>query len=359
MKSMMKRSAVLISAAVSMMILGCIAIPAHAVTDDEATSAVLTEADITAVSYDYMRVIQLLGTDGVDIPVPTDANEQALMNLTEYAISKTDTQAEAASISGTSLSAEDADGQCSLTSMYSHAHEIAVSNMKRDSSARGEGAETVYMFLSHYVDLPRQYVGGGCSENDESQYLANWITDDDRNVYDSYLKVSNSASLTDDTLNTVHDVQSILKAPWSVINAWESLSEKRTFLNLYKAYKSTSSSANAIKKYGSLITDMARDLVNDENLNEENPEDVVKRIENRLSQQHYIDTSVSADDVVSLICSIASGKFFGYTMKKVGATLIKLNLKYLDGIEQTAAVAAMQASLSGRVSGRLMRYWGV
>ena len=45
MKSMMKRSAVLISAVVSMMILGCIAIPAHAVTDDEATSAVLTETD--------------------------------------------------------------------------------------------------------------------------------------------------------------------------------------------------------------------------------------------------------------------------------------------------------------------------
>jgi len=57
MKSMMKRSAVLISAAVSMMILGCIAIPAYAVTDDEATPAMLTEADITAVSYDYMRVI--------------------------------------------------------------------------------------------------------------------------------------------------------------------------------------------------------------------------------------------------------------------------------------------------------------
>ncbi|MBQ1513258.1 MAG: hypothetical protein IIZ50_03010 [Bifidobacterium sp.] len=54
---MMKRSAVLISAAVSMMILGCIAIPAYAVTDDEATPAMLTEADITAVSYDYMRVI--------------------------------------------------------------------------------------------------------------------------------------------------------------------------------------------------------------------------------------------------------------------------------------------------------------
>ncbi|WP_169080316.1 hypothetical protein [Bifidobacterium erythrocebi] len=45
MKSMMKRSVILISAVVSVAILGCIAIPAHAVTDDEATSAVLTETD--------------------------------------------------------------------------------------------------------------------------------------------------------------------------------------------------------------------------------------------------------------------------------------------------------------------------
>lgn len=45
MESMMKRSTILISAVVSMAILGCIVIPAHAVTGDEAASAMLTETD--------------------------------------------------------------------------------------------------------------------------------------------------------------------------------------------------------------------------------------------------------------------------------------------------------------------------
>ena len=66
------------------------------------------------------------------------------------------------------------------------------------------------MYLSHYVDIPPAYLGG-CKKNDESPYYANWITNDDRDVYDSFLRVLDGLNKMEDfrnLLNTVKDTKS-------------------------------------------------------------------------------------------------------------------------------------------------------
>ena len=47
------------------------------------------------------------------------------------------------------------------------------------------------MYLSHYVDIPPEFMGETCDANDEEPYYANWITNDDRDTYESFIRVIN------------------------------------------------------------------------------------------------------------------------------------------------------------------------
>lgn len=70
-----------------------------------------------------------------------------------------------------------------------YARKIAEINKQRDSNAKDIDSETVYMYISHYLDIP----GGPLSldmpvdyHSDDGLFSA-WITNDDRNVYERYL----------------------------------------------------------------------------------------------------------------------------------------------------------------------------
>ncbi len=70
-----------------------------------------------------------------------------------------------------------------------YAREIAEINKKRDSKAKDIDSETVYMYISHYLDIP----GGPLPLDKPVDFYSNdglfsaWITDSDRSVYENYL----------------------------------------------------------------------------------------------------------------------------------------------------------------------------
>lgn len=54
--------------------------------------------------------------------------------------------------------------------------------------------ESTYMFVSHYIDIDTYYTDtslsfltDGASRSEAPKYYCKWITDDDRNAYDTYL----------------------------------------------------------------------------------------------------------------------------------------------------------------------------
>lgn len=70
-----------------------------------------------------------------------------------------------------------------------YARKIAEKNKKRDNHAKDIDSETVYMYISHYLDIP-----GGPSplnmpvdSNSEDGLYSAWITNEDRKVYENYL----------------------------------------------------------------------------------------------------------------------------------------------------------------------------
>lgn len=69
---------------------------------------------------------------------------------------------------------------------------IAEVNAARDRRAGPLESETVYMYLSHYVDTPRGVYPGLDAHSNHDQYYAAWISDDDRRVYDQFLATNST-----------------------------------------------------------------------------------------------------------------------------------------------------------------------
>ena len=68
-----------------------------------------------------------------------------------------------------------------------HAYGDAISNMLIDSNHRGISKEATYMFMSHYIDMPAEHAGSSANHNCNDGYYSKWITNEDRNVYDTYI----------------------------------------------------------------------------------------------------------------------------------------------------------------------------
>lgn len=308
----------------------------------QASDENITQDDILKQSLNYQQALSTIGITDDDLS-SVKANGTNLDYFASFAMQYYG-NAETAESVVSSLSI----AQCSASQRFIHAQKVAQDNAAYDDSARGAGAETVYMFISHYVDIPVGKQDDTCDSQDESEYLANWITTDDRNVYDSFLNVMNLTSLPTDTLDTINRVNKIIEAPSKVGKMWND-SKK------YGTISTIASSAASLHGYKEDIIKVANDLSNAYDSANADPQKTIEQIDSKLS------LSISSEETrkaLTLTAAVISSSFSG-TMLSIGLNLVELNSLYLSGIQQISAVAAMQASLSGRVSGRLMRSWGM
>lgn len=79
-----------------------------------------------------------------------------------------------------------AQGQL-LADRLGYAYRIAAINKKRDPKAESIQDEAIYMYLSHYLDMPSVDVGDALDHNSDDGYYSAWITNEDRSVYKRYL----------------------------------------------------------------------------------------------------------------------------------------------------------------------------
>lgn len=312
-------------------------VPSAQASDDS-----ITQDDILEQSLDYQQALDTIGITDDDLSFAkangTNLDYFASFTMQYYGNAKV---AESAVSSLSTL-------QCSASQRFMHAQKAAKDNETSDDNARGAGAETVYMYLSHYVDIPVDKQDGTCDSQDESEYLANWITSDDRNVYDSFLNVMNLTSLPTDTLDTINKVTKIIEAPSKAEKMWND-SKK------FGVISTIASSAASLHGYKEDIIKIANDLSDAYSSANADPQKTIEQIDNKLSLSINSEETRKA---VTLTAAVISSSLSG-TMLSIGLNLVELNSLYLSSIQQVSAVAAMQASLSGRVSGRLMRGWGM
>lgn len=102
-----------------------------------------------------------------------------------------------------------------------YALQMAIQNKKRDSNVKDVDKEAMYMYMSHYIDIPTGIIVNGVDKSiSNEQYFSAWITPDDRRVYDVYMNgmkiidtmhgIANTALNVLDFISSIEDVQDLL-----------------------------------------------------------------------------------------------------------------------------------------------------
>ena len=242
---------------------------------------------------------------------------------------------------------------CSDDNKLIHSKVAAYENMLRDSDAKDFGQEFLYMYLSHYIDIPPEYLGG-CSKNDEEPYYANWITNDDRAVYDSFLKTIRAIEIVEVIRNTISDITSILDS-LDVVLEYYYLSEsaKNTKVKIEQLIKEGSlelTSGKTVKE----IFEENKDILMEYFENTELPEEVIidKVKENIGRDVISKDLGKSILDSIDAYVALSVGDISLFSAVK---TMIDVPLQIFTTLAPKAAVAGMLYSLSGRLAGRVER----
>lgn len=164
----------------------------------------------TEIDYDYIQKIltevgtieanlNSMGISFSDVMKAEFKNEEVNRAIAEAFLSEVDQAAVHQLVSGgmmtmsASGNEEKTDDTKEKIKKYSerlcYARKIAEINKERDYKAKDIDSETVYMYISHFLDVP----GGPPSLETPVDYYSNeelfsaWITDDDRNAYENYL----------------------------------------------------------------------------------------------------------------------------------------------------------------------------
>lgn len=83
-----------------------------------------------------------------------------------------------------------------ISDKWVYASQMAKENMQRDGNAKDVNKETLYMYLSHYVDIRTGVLDTVNPNISNDGYFSAWIVNDDRRAYDQYVSKALSGEKT-------------------------------------------------------------------------------------------------------------------------------------------------------------------
>lgn len=329
MKIAWKLSAVLVGALVSTSLVAAPA--AFATTTDPTLSAAGAQA--VTESGRIVDFYKALGVGASNIPAASQPQAATLSGVLDLVV------APASTPSLPTLSAPPTN--CSNTgALVSYSQQVAAANNAIDPKATTLGQETVYMYMSHFYDLPSI-----CSNN--AAYYSKWITNDDRAVYNSYLATSNNVQLGTTIPQMILNAETLVSNPLAPVaklvvghpGAW--LATGVDGINRFAAGQSLISEFQTV----STLLDA-----------NSTPEAIVSQMRADLSS-----TWSDADTVDAIIATVAAlmSPTIGQALFSLGTVVISFELKGVNSFMQTAAFNAMRMSTSGRAATRMMRSYGM
>ena len=226
-----------------------------------------------------------------------------------------------------------------------HAYDMAELNSRRDRNARDIGSETVFMYLSHYVDLPQDPALYPVDYNSHANRYASWLTEEDRLVFERFLQVGPNAQLGKDLSDAGFAMASIAKAPASIYQAF------RDSARVAEWAARITEEAVGLRQ---AVTDL-RDAWN----SGDSPEAIVDRIERGIHLGDYGDEIGKA--VVGVLLAAAVAAVGGPAGVAVAIALAGVSIATLamkDVINQ-AAVAGLLLTATSRVTLRYLRSIGM
>jgi hypothetical protein len=300
-----------------------------ATTDPELTAAGAQAVGEAGHIVDFYTA---LGVGSSDIPTASAAQASTLSGVADLVATSASTP------TLPTLSAPPTD--CSNTgALVSYSQQVAQANDAIDPNATTLGQETVYMYLSHFFDLPTV-----CGDN--TAVYPDWIVNDDRSVYNSYLTASNNIQLATTIPQMILNANTLVADPASTIaKVVAGGPGARLAAGLNIADRATAGH--------SLIDEMqtVMTLLNANN----SPETIVSQMRADLSST-WTDADTQ-DAIISTAAALMSPSI-GEALLGLGTVVISFELTGVNTIMQAAAFNSMRLSTSGRAGERMLRSFG-
>jgi hypothetical protein len=239
-----------------------------------------------------------------------------------------------------------------LAQWLAHAYAVAEVNSARDRNARDIGTETVYMYLAHYVDLPQDPTQYPVDYNSYANRYAAWITQDDRRVFDQYLRYDRHVEMAHQITELGTALRGLTSVPGAARAAWRNAQNwGGRLLGLGSAgWDGATDGASVIESLG--IVKRAWNGADD-------PEAVIRMVEQGLKDQYgsAIGTEEKAGLLLAAAATIA-GAPVGLVATLVTTSLI-VSLAGMKDVVDQAMLAGLLATATSRVTLRYLRSIGM
>ncbi|MBW0255577.1 hypothetical protein [Cellulomonas sp. PS-H5] len=233
-----------------------------------------------------------------------------------------------------------------------HAYTMAEVNSARDRNARDIGSETVYMYLSHYVDLPQDPTQYPVDHNSNANRYAAWITPDDRRVFDQYLRYDRHVEMAyqvtqlGEALRGLTGVQGAARHAWQNAHRWGG-----KILGLTSVGWNAGVDGVSGQEATAVLTD-AWNATDD-------PEAAIRMVEEGLKSQY--GTAIGTKEMTGLMLA-AAATVAGAPVGLVAAlvtTSLTVSLAGMKDVVDQAMLAGLLATASSRVTLRYFRSIGM
>ncbi|WP_158375600.1 hypothetical protein [Cellulosimicrobium cellulans] len=252
----------------------------------------------------------------------------------------------------TTASGSDAARAEMIAQWLAHAYTMAEVNSARDRDARDIGTETVYMYLSHYVDLPQDPTQYPVDHNSNANRYAAWITPDDRRVFDQYLRYDRHVEMAyqvtqlGEALRGLTGVQGAARHAWQNAHRWGA-----KILGLTSVGWNAGIDGVSGQEVKAVLTD-AWNATDD-------PEAAIRMVEEGLKSQY--GTAIGTKEMTGLMLA-AAATVAGAPVGLVAAlvtTSLTVSLARMKDVVDQAMLAGLLATASSRVTLRYFRSIGM
>ncbi|NFG42505.1 hypothetical protein FC789_15325 [Clostridium botulinum] len=200
-----------------------------------------------------------------------------------------------------------------------------------------------YLYISHYIDNPyytKDYT-------DFSNIMADCLTQDDINAYNSFIKTGRFSMFVSDLTNLSNIIYGNIGYTKEVASSIKNL-KNITANTIYSAYQLENFDSDRFEKE---LNDVA--IIFKENYsNATSQEELINTINGQLKPNtNYVQDEISI--ILDALFSITANSFELFSVG-IGLTAMYINM-YTDLLDR-AAVASLQYSFSGRLAIRYMEY---
>lgn len=161
---------------------------------------------------------------------------------------------------------------------------------------RNEDQEVVYMYLSHYVDVPRPLAPeNGISSNSNDGVLAKYICQYDRDTYDLYLS-------KDASLQAARDIKNLISFGYS---SPSTAKDARTWMKGHKTVVNTSINGGNVG-LTAVSGKQAFEVIKTEMQGRKTPEQIIEAVRTSLDPTYGELSKSMAQEFAGLVFSVAS-----------------------------------------------------